>query len=511
MCSVAAAMLTEPTRPRLFERIHASTRAPIIGLILVSLLSLGARAYKLDEPCQSPCNTANEHTMIFDEAYYVNAARVIVGIHPPKGDHYSASPLGTDPNAEHPQGAKLIVAAAIELFGDGPFAWRLPSLIFGSLALLGMFVLVRSAGGGRWSALGAATLLATDNLLLVHGRIFTLDIYVVTMMIWGVAFYLQDRPVLAGVVLAVGFCFKLVGPYALGTLGLLELARVFVRWRDPDSPPGWSLRGAIGRFVPTVFTSVGVCVGLLAIMGLIATPYADAEATLLNGGPFQHIAHMFSYAAQQVSPTGPQGIASYPWAWLLDLKGILYLRINPSLPGQDFHAIHPVVAFWGMPSPVIMAPGHAGPGLLSVALCAPPASRPVRGGPAAGDAGCDVVHRHVDAVRRPQPGRPTHELHLLHGDRDARDLRRGHLRGRAGLAAGPHVAAGGHRRLGIRRSGGGGAHVSVRGGVLSAPAADGAPRQAAKISPATSSAVRAVRSITVTPASLRIQVSWRRA
>jgi len=360
MCSVAAAMLREPTRPRLLARLLASPRAPIIGLILVSLLSLGARAYKLDEPCQSPCNTANEHTMIFDEAYYVNAARVIVGIHPPQGDHYSASPLGTDPNAEHPQGAKLIVAAAIELFGDGPFAWRLPSLIFGSLALLGMFVLVRSAGGGRWSALGAATLLATDNLLLVHGRIFTLDIYVVTMMIWGVAFYLQDRPVLAGVALAIGFCFKLVGPYALGTLALLELARLVVHRRDPGSPPEWGLRGVIGRFVPTVFTSVGVFVGLLAILGLIATPYADAEATLITGGPFAHIAHMFSYAAQQVSPSGPQGIASYPWQWLLDLKGILYLRINPSLPGQDFHAIHPVAAFWGMPSPVIMALGMPG-------------------------------------------------------------------------------------------------------------------------------------------------------
>src|ERR1700729_1823321 len=256
MCTVAAAMLRESTRSRLFARLQTSTRAPIVGLILVSLLSLGARAYKLDEPCQSPCNTANEHTMIFDEAYYVNAARVIVGIHPPQGDHYSASPLGTDPNAEHPQGAKLIVAAAIELFGDGPFAWRLPSLIFGSLALLGMFVLVRSAGGGRWSALGAATLMATDNLLLVHGRIFTLDIYVVTMMIWGVAFYLQDRPVLAGVALAIGFCFKLVGPYALGTLALLELARLWVARRDPGSPPGWGLRGGIGRFIPTVFTSI---------------------------------------------------------------------------------------------------------------------------------------------------------------------------------------------------------------------------------------------------------------
>jgi Dolichyl-phosphate-mannose-protein mannosyltransferase len=338
-------------------RLQASARAPIIGLILVSLLSLGARALMLDEPCQSPCNTANDHTMIFDEAYYVNAARVIAGIHPPQGDHYSNSPLGTDPNAEHPQGAKLIVAASIELFGDGPFAWRLGSLVFGSIALLGMFVLVRSAGAGRWSALGAATLMATDNLLLVHGRIFTLDIYVLAMMIWGVAFYLQDRPVLSGIALAIGFCFKLVGPYALGMLALLELGRMFVRRRDPDSPREWGLRGVIGRYIPMLFTSVGVFVGLLGIMGLVATPYADAEAKLITGGPFQHIAHMFTYAAQQVSPGGPQGIASYPWQWLVDLKPILYLRINPSLPGQDFHAIHPVTAFWGMPSPAIMALG----------------------------------------------------------------------------------------------------------------------------------------------------------
>jgi dolichyl-phosphate-mannose-protein mannosyltransferase len=357
MCTVAPAMLREQTRPGPLARLQASTRAPIIGLILVSLLSLGARSLLLDEPCQSPCTTANEHTMIFDEAYYVNAARVIVGIHPPQGDHYSNSPLGTDPNAEHAQGAKLIVAASIELFGDGPFAWRLGSLIFGTIALLGMYALVRSAGAGRWSSLGAATLMATDNLLLVHGRIFTLDIYVLAMMIWGVAFYLQDRPVLAGIALAIGFCFKLVGPYALGTLGLLELGRMFVRWRNADSPPEWGLRGVISRFVPTVFTSVGVFVGLLAIMGLIATPYADAEAKLITGGPFEHIAHMFSYAAQQVSPGGPKGIASYPWQWLLDLKPILYLRINPSLPGQGLNAIHPVTAFWGMPSPPIMALG----------------------------------------------------------------------------------------------------------------------------------------------------------
>ncbi len=396
----------------------------------------------LDEPCQSPCTTANDHTMIFDEAYYVNAARVIVGIHPPQGDHYSNSPLGTDPNAEHPQGAKLIVAASIELFGDGPFAWRLGSLIFGTIALLGMYVLVRSAGGGRWSSLGAATLMATDNLLLVHGRIFTLDIYVLAMMIWGVAFYLRGRPVLSGITLAIGFCFKLVGPYALGTLGLLELGRMFVRRRNPDSPPEWGLRGVIRRFVPTVFTSVGVFVGLLAIMGLIATPYADAEAKLITGGPFAHIAHMFSYAAAAGEPRRPAG------------DRLLPVAVAGGSQADPLPAHQPVAA---RPGPARHPPGDrvlgdAEPADHGRSGCRRWCSRVYRfvrrrrPGQSPEDQqlamlGGDLVHRHVGAVRRAEPGRSAHELHLLHGDRDAGHLRRGHVRGGAGLAAGTHLAA----------------------------------------------------------------------
>jgi dolichyl-phosphate-mannose-protein mannosyltransferase len=189
-----------------------SARAPLVALVVISVLSLGARSLLLDEPCQSPCNQAGQHTLIFDEAYYVNAARVIAGIRPPAGSHYADAPLGTDPNAEHPQGAKLIMAAAIEIFGDGPFAWRIGSLLMGSIAILGMYALVRSAGGGRWSAVCAGTLMACDNLLLVHSRIGTLDIYALAGMIWAVALYLRGRPVAAGVALAIAAAFKVVAP-----------------------------------------------------------------------------------------------------------------------------------------------------------------------------------------------------------------------------------------------------------------------------------------------------------
>jgi dolichyl-phosphate-mannose--protein O-mannosyl transferase len=345
MCTVAPAMV---------RRLRFSAATPLILLAVVSVLSLAARGLLLDEPCASPCTRASDHTLIFDEAYYVNAARVIAGLRPPAGAHYADAPPGTDPNAEHPQGVKLIIAAAIEIFGDGPFAWRIGSLLFGSIAILGMFALVRWSGGGRWSALCASTLMACDNLLLVHGRIGTLDIYVVAAMIWGVALYLRGRPWLAGLVLAIGDCFKLVAPYALGVLFLLELFRVLVAHRDRGSPAEWRLRPALKRFVCTTFTSVGVFIGLLGIMDRIAPPYADSEGKLITGGAIDHIAHMISYASGLTSPHGPKGIASYPWEWLLDLKPITYLRVNPSLPGDGLNAVHPVTAFFGMISPPIM-------------------------------------------------------------------------------------------------------------------------------------------------------------
>ena len=113
------------------------------------VLSLTARAAWLSDPCANPCSGPAAHSLIFDEAYYVNAARRIDGIAVPDHQNYAGDPAGQDPNSEHPQFAKLVIAGAIELFGDGPFAWRIGSLLFGTLAILGMFVLARAGGAPR--------------------------------------------------------------------------------------------------------------------------------------------------------------------------------------------------------------------------------------------------------------------------------------------------------------------------------------------------------------------------
>jgi 4-amino-4-deoxy-L-arabinose transferase-like glycosyltransferase len=287
--------------------------------------------------------------LVFDENYYVNAAKVIAGMHPPAGSAYAASPLGDDPNAEHPQLAKLVIAGSIELFGDGPWAWRLGSLVFGTLAIVGMFALVRSAGGGPWTALGAAGLMAADNLLIVHGRIGTLDIYALAPMLWAAVLYLRGRPVLAGALVGVAACMKLVGVYVVFALVLFEALR-WLSSRDRARRRSWNLTQLIGSGALTFF-------GLLAILDLIAPPYDDAAGRLVRGGPFAHLGHMLSYAAAQTSPHGPQGIASYPFAWLVDYKPITYLNINPSRPANGLFDIHPAVHFLGLISPPILLVG----------------------------------------------------------------------------------------------------------------------------------------------------------
>ncbi|HWF55959.1 MAG TPA: glycosyltransferase family 39 protein [Solirubrobacteraceae bacterium] len=337
----------------------ARLRSPLVLLAVLSVLSFVARVAWLGEPCTSPCRSPKDHVLIFDEVYYVNAARVIDGIAPPPGNHYVGAPAGDDPNSEHPQLVKLVIAGLMKVFGDGPFAWRIGSVVMGSLAILGMFALALAAGAGRWTALGAAALMASDNLLLVAGRIGTLDIYAVTAMIWAAVLYLRRHPLWAGVVLGVGTACKEVTPYALIVLALLEAARW---WQGRsagadgrDGAPG-AVRWALARLAGCVAACAGVFVGLLALMDEIAPPYNYSTGIRLKPGPFHHLAHIFSYGTQLSSPHGPQGIASYPWEWLFDFKPIVYLNINPSQPSPGLFNVHPAVHFLGIISPPMLLP-----------------------------------------------------------------------------------------------------------------------------------------------------------
>jgi 4-amino-4-deoxy-L-arabinose transferase-like glycosyltransferase len=117
---------------RAAERLGSLFRDPGNVLALVFITAFLLRAIWLNVPSQG---------LIFDEAYYVNAARVIIGLE--ATSHYADAAPGFDPNTEHPALGKLILAGSMAVLGDNSVAWRLPSVIFGMLALAAVYLIAR--------------------------------------------------------------------------------------------------------------------------------------------------------------------------------------------------------------------------------------------------------------------------------------------------------------------------------------------------------------------------------
>jgi dolichyl-phosphate-mannose--protein O-mannosyl transferase len=97
----------------------------------------------------------------FDEIHYVVAARNMLE--------------GVPKNREHPMFAKEVIAASITLLGDRPWAWRIPSVLFGVLGLHAYGRLVWYVTQRRRVTIMAMFLLATNFLWFTMSRIAMLD------------------------------------------------------------------------------------------------------------------------------------------------------------------------------------------------------------------------------------------------------------------------------------------------------------------------------------------------
>ncbi|MDE1915841.1 MAG: phospholipid carrier-dependent glycosyltransferase [Sphingomonadales bacterium] len=104
----------------------------------------------------------------FDEVHYVPAARTMLA--------------GMQANLEHPLFAKSLMAWSIAALGDTPFAWRLPSAIFGVLGLLAFGRVMWWVSGRRFASIAAMILLASDFAWLVQSRIAMLDMVMAGML-----------------------------------------------------------------------------------------------------------------------------------------------------------------------------------------------------------------------------------------------------------------------------------------------------------------------------------------
>jgi len=321
----------------LFERLRRNLGDPGTLLALTMIAALIVRIVWLTIP---------QNALIFDESYYVNAARVLLGWDVPAGAPYAGSPVGLDPNSEHPPLGKLLMALSMAVFGDNGLGWRLPSVIAGMVALVAVYGIVRTSGESTRLALLAVGFVAFDNLMLVHSRIGTLDMLVLAPILVGAWLALRGHWAAAGAATGIGMLMKLTALYGLLALLIMLALGLWAAWRR-SRRLGWAdLRPtvvALGAFVV-------VTIGGLWLLNSRFSSYTN---------PIEHLQHMISYGANLgravIGPGSCPGNDSAPWQWLFNDCEMSYLRVDVTVKaGDTIIAINPTVDFRGAMNPILI-------------------------------------------------------------------------------------------------------------------------------------------------------------
>ena len=300
------ALLTAvPTSPRAWWIRALIDHGPIVGLLAAAL---GLRLFRLSEVVGQ---------LIGDESWYVQDARVLLGL-PVLLHNLPGAPLsGHDTNFEHPPLAKLIMAGSMKLLGEREFAWRLPSVLLGTLAIWLLYRVVLALGGSRGQAFFAAFVLAFENLSFIHGRIAMLDTYMVTFSLLATWLYLSSYFELAGIAFALAALCKLNGLLGLFAVLLYEALIARGRWRSPSWP-------ALRRRALTVLFCVGF--GLLCL-GALDCFFSDFRS------PFAHLAQMYQFHAGIKHVGLATGNESIPPQWWLNSGAFDYLSWTTNTNG----------------------------------------------------------------------------------------------------------------------------------------------------------------------------------
>jgi len=322
-----------PRRPghRDLGWIVPSARAVLMLVLLAALL---CRVIWLTKPAGA---------LIFDEAYYVNAARVMLGLNVDAGAPYADQPAGLDPNHEHPPLGKALIAGSMRVFGDDALGWRMPSVVAGMASIVLLYGIVRAAGGDRWLATLSAGLFAIDNLALVHSRIASLDMMLVGFLMLGAWCALRGWPLAAGVSFALAALVKINGFYGLAAMMLVVLVQALWAWRTGQGRPRTYLKNG-------ALLAVGCLPVWFAGLWLLDLRFSTYTT------PWDHLQFILHYGLSLTRTAGTLGQESYPWQWLFNEAQMTYLRTDEQVFANDqLVGSQALIYFRGAMNPFIIA------------------------------------------------------------------------------------------------------------------------------------------------------------
>lgn len=282
-------------------------------------------------------------SLIFDEWYYVNVARVILGLPQSIGSNgqppYANPIIGLDPNHEHPPLTKLLIALSMYFLGDNAYGWRVPSVVFGSVGVLVFYLLMKKTSRLKQVPLIATFLFSFDPLSFVIGRIAILDIFTLTFMLLGFYWYFSDHPYLSAFGMALASLTKITG---VAGFAIIAIAQAFRSIKSRGKANTWNL--FFSWFEKYFITFIVSFLLILTVLDRLWVGYSN---------PFEHIQFILGYSTSLVSVC-PSGIISCPWQWLINQIQIPYLIVNVQVTAGDVVSKYDSVAFWGMMNPTIL-------------------------------------------------------------------------------------------------------------------------------------------------------------
>ena len=224
---------------------------------------------------------------------------------------------------------KEVLAAGIGLFGDRPWAWRVPSLLAGTLALWASIRALWFASLSRFATIAYALLLASGFMLFVHARIAMLDAVMVACLavcFWQLAAAVRAPEhgrrslAIAGIALGLALGTKW---NALPLAPLPGLAFLVVRLRASGWRGLWGHRGAPVPGIRLVEAAVWLGAVPLAVYALTYLPAWLIAARELPEGGFIGLHQMM--LRMQESVVKPHPYQSMWTDWVIDRRAIWYL------------------------------------------------------------------------------------------------------------------------------------------------------------------------------------------
>jgi dolichyl-phosphate-mannose--protein O-mannosyl transferase len=256
----------------------------------------------------------------FDEVHYVPASRQLLEPAP-------SAPLL---NPMHPPLAKQLIALSIRGFGDVPLGWRYPGVLFGSLAIVAMYLCGLALFAAQGPAVASALLAFFNQMVFVQSRIAMLDIFALAFGLFAVASFLygfrKPRPqlwfALTGLACGLAIACKWSGLFVLATCIVIVAAiRLMQGWRTqfadgnaddwyrPDLWPGFRYTHSAACFV--LIPAVVYLATFVPLYGLSFSDILEAQRRIFGDNTTTAIA-------------GHTYMSAWP-SWPLLLRPVWYL------------------------------------------------------------------------------------------------------------------------------------------------------------------------------------------